>query len=175
MKISLSGLEKLAGEFVHFSYEGTLATLGIDVPGNRDAMMDVTLDASYVSGKVMVKGKWKLELKETCSRCLEQTVCFLEEEFDEVFTRFQEAPPGDDPDDSVPEAEDFLVFRGEVLDLAEYLRQSFFMAQPLKVVCHKDCRGLCPVCGVNRNSEECNCSEETIDPRLRVLKGFKKE
>lgn len=175
MKISLSGLEKLAGEFVHFSYEGTLATLGIDVPGNRDALMVVTLDASYVSGKVVVKGKWKLELKESCSRCLEETVYSLEEEFNEVFTRLQEASPGDDAEDSVPEAEDFLVFTGEVLDLAEYLRQSFFMAQPLKIVCHEECRGLCPVCGANRNREDCNCSEETIDPRLRVLKGLKKE
>ena len=38
--------------------------------------------------------------------------------------------------------------------------------------CREDCKGLCPQCGIDRNTDTCNC-EKPIDPRLAALKGLK--
>ena len=31
---------------------------------------------------------------------------------------------------------------------------------------------ICPKCGTDLNTEQCNCSKKEIDPRLEVLKNF---
>jgi len=45
----------------------------------------------------------------------------------------------------------------QVIDLDEDIRQEIILALPLKPLCLKDCRGLCPKCGVNLNNEKCEC------------------
>jgi uncharacterized protein len=47
------------------------------------------------------------------------------------------------------------------------------LALPMKPLCRDDCRGLCPVCGGNRNLVACACAQRTPDPRLAVLKDLK--
>ncbi|HEV8596474.1 MAG TPA: DUF177 domain-containing protein, partial [Candidatus Dormibacteraeota bacterium] len=39
-------------------------------------------------------------------------------------------------------------------------------------LCREDCRGLCPVCGGNRNLVTCACPERAADPRLAALKDL---
>ena len=173
MKIFISSLERHAGEFVPYSAKISLASLGIHIPGNEDGVMNTDIQASHLGDRVLIRGRWEVELQDVCSRCLEQTAYRLEEQFTEEFTRLDEPVSGDSHEsEGFWEREDF-VYSGEVLDLREYLRQSFLMSQPFKVLCREDCRGLCPVCGVNRNDEECRCQEEKIDPRLRVLEEYK--
>ena len=175
MKIVIPDLEKHTGKFVSFSEQVSLNTLGIDVTGNRDTVMTISVQASYLGDRVLVKGRWHVDLKDACSRCLEPTVYPLEEQFTEEFTRLHGSTPEASGDTEEPEGEDILYFSGDVLDLAEYLRQSFLLSQPLKILCRDDCRGLCPGCGVDRNKEECSCKVDKIDPRLRVLEGYKKK
>jgi len=47
------------------------------------------------------------------------------------------------------------------------------LAVPLKLVCKSDCKGLCPVCGKNRNVEPCSCVEKSDDPRWSGLKEIR--
>ena len=47
--------------------------------------------------------------------------------------------------------------RTEYVDLGEDIRQELVMALPAAVVCEEECKGLCPVCGVNLNREICKC------------------
>ena len=173
MKIFVPVLEKHKGEYLPFLDQVSLASLGIDLPACGNCLLTVSVQASYVAGRVLVKGQWQVDLSGECSRCLEPTVYTLAERFSEEFvpvgTAASEggavkAPAGD---------EESLVYTGEILDLTEYLRQSFLMAQPLKILCREDCRGLCPGCGIDRNKEVCRCRDEVIDPRLGVLMVLK--
>jgi len=50
------------------------------------------------------------------------------------------------------------------------MREQFFLALPMKPLCREDCKGLCPVCGINRNRETCTCQSEWVDPRLEPLR-----
>ncbi len=73
---------------------------------------------------------------------------------------------GDEPTvDELPRslAEDPL------LDLAETFRAAVLLEVPIKNVCRGDCRGLCPVCGADRNAVPCSCEPPRKDPRWNAL------
>jgi uncharacterized protein len=65
---------------------------------------------------------------------------------------------------------DTAFYRDHLLDLAEMLREQFYLALPMQPLCRPDCQGLCPTCGIDRNVDTCQCKTEWIDPRLSVLK-----
>lgn len=50
--------------------------------------------------------------------------------------------------------------------------EEFSLALPVKPLCKDGCKGLCPVCGKNRNSEACSCAKDEGDPRLAALRGL---
>jgi uncharacterized protein len=64
---------------------------------------------------------------------------------------------------------DTLSYQGDEIDLAEIVREALILAEPLKALCSEKCRGLCPICGTNRNETDCACETVSIDPRLAVL------
>ena len=80
-----------------------------------------------------------------------------------------EAPIGADGEDVLGLAE----YRDEKIDLGEVVREQLYLALPMKPLCREDCKGLCPVCGVNRNRETCTCQQEWVDPRMAALKDWK--
>jgi len=43
------------------------------------------------------------------------------------------------------------------IDLTESLRDELIIAAPLNPCCRTDCRGLCLGCGINLNTEQCQC------------------
>lgn len=59
------------------------------------------------------------------------------------------------------------------LDLAPSIREELLLSIPINPVCRSDCKGLCPVCGENRNLVQCDHGQEVIDPRLELLKSLK--
>lgn len=56
-----------------------------------------------------------------------------------------------------------------MLDLDDLALSDILLALPVKNLCKEDCKGLCPVCGVNRNTETCECLKKQVDPRLEKL------
>ena len=65
-----------------------------------------------------------------------------------VFTEDQDT---DDPSEYVvPEGTD-------VLDLSEAIREELILALEAYVLCREDCKGLCPSCGSDLNTNSCDC------------------
>ena len=58
------------------------------------------------------------------------------------------------------------------IDLQPLLREYLTLEIPISPVCQPDCKGLCPVCGENRNRVACDHADEPGDPRLAVLKSL---
>ncbi len=86
-----------------------------------------------------------------CSRCLEPVRFLLEE----VLTAYV-AESGEAPDDDG----DKLVLplkNGRYVELSEPVYDALLFAYPSKVLCSDDCKGLCPGCGCNLNTEQCSC------------------
>ena len=77
------------------------------------------------------------------------------------------------PDDA-PFDEDFdsVYLEDGVLDLGLWVRDSIAEAVPPLILCREDCAGLCPICGVDRNTTACDCAVDTTDPRWDALRAL---
>lgn len=116
-------------------------------------------------------------LELACSRCLEPFRLPVNAAFDLRYLPAgagqEEAAAESGGDGEVHDAEVSVSFyRDDEIDLADLLREQFYLALPMKPLCREDCQGLCPQCGVNRNVETCQCSTRWDDPRLSALKAL---
>jgi uncharacterized metal-binding protein YceD (DUF177 family) len=106
---------------------------------------------------VHLEARWRRET--ACDRCLDPVVLLQDGSIEEVFG----------PDEALDERP---VVEG-LLDLGPLLAELLVLEEPVKVLCSAECRGLCPVCGQNRNHGTCSCETETIDPRLARLMDWR--
>ena len=44
------------------------------------------------------------------------------------------------------------------IDLSEDIRQEIILTAPTRILCDKNCKGICPQCGANLNKETCKCT-----------------
>ena len=62
---------------------------------------------------------------------------------------------------------------GEILDTDLLIAEQAQLELPVRPLCREDCRGLCPVCGGDRNARDCDCVTEMSDPRWSALADLK--
>lgn len=70
---------------------------------------------------------------------------------------------------------EILPLADEEFDPEQVLVEQLQLNVPMRILCQADCQGLCPECGINRNSESCGCEEARIDPRWDALRGLKED
>jgi len=70
------------------------------------------------------------------------------------------------------EEDEFLVVEDMRLDVDALATEEILLRLPSRFLCREDCRGLCPVCGVDLNTGECTCVGKTVDPRLEKLRDL---
>ena len=68
--------------------------------------------------------------------------------------------------------DEMLVLQDMKLDLHELTLTEVVLNIPIKHLCRDDCKGICQDCGKNLNEGDCNCSKESVDPRLQILKDL---
>jgi uncharacterized protein len=130
-----------------------LACVGAEVPAGAESEADVTL--SSLLGGVEVTGTVSAPWAGQCRRCLEPVSGTVSTTVRELYTE------DGDGEETYPLHED-------AVDLEELVRDAVLLELPPAPLCRPDCGGLCPRCGVNRNDEACQCTEET-DPRWAAL------
>lgn len=64
---------------------------------------------------------------------------------------------------------DISYYLGDAIDVEQFLTEQIELLVPMKPVCAADCKGLCEVCGADRNTETCRCLREVVDDRARPL------
>jgi uncharacterized protein len=124
-----------------------------------------------------IRGNLDAVVQVVCSRCLEK----LDEKVHADFfllavSEIETVEDGKTVDEEEEEAyrESLLSVADGRLDLAAVAQEQIYLNLSRKPICSTECRGLCPGCGVNRNSAECRCDQEEIDPRLAPLLKFRK-
>lgn len=120
--------------------------------------------------EVCVRGHLRSRVPQTCSRCLQPFAFTVNAEVD---TRFRPRPRVRDEEVELT-ADDLEVdfYADDLLDLNRLVRTETELGLPMKPLCRGDCRGLCPVCGGNRNMTPCTCEVRLPDPRLAALKDL---
>jgi uncharacterized protein len=106
-----------------------------------------------------------------CARCLEDFEKPVEISFTEEYRPTVDIGTGLPAGASHSETA-FDISENHTIDLTEALRQHFLLAVDLIPVCREDCRGLCPTCGVNLNTETCTCPTADEPNAFAVLQGL---
>lgn len=141
--------------------------------GAGTADLDLYADGTHV----FAAGTFKGHLTVACSRCVGPVKLVIDETLRVTFMPPGEMPEEDaEPSEEGPEVQsedlDVFPFDGEKIDLEPLFREQFVLAVPFAPLCAESCKGLCPQCGIDRNTGTCTC-EKPIDPRLAALKGLK--
>ena len=135
-----------------------LATPVASVPPDRPVTVAAEIE-SVVEG-LLVTGRVSATAVVHCVRCLRDFDDDLEVEVRELFA----LEPGADED------EGYAVLPGDRLPLDTMARDALVLGFPAFPLHSPDCAGLCPVCGVDRNTVDCgHGGTGTIDPRWAGL------
>lgn len=130
--------------------------------------LEADLQAKAVGPTVEVEGTLEMPVTMLCSRCLAEVQEQLHISFRERFTRESLSTEED-------ESEDLHTVTEDKVDLKPFVEEAVWMALPFIPLCSEECKGLCPVCGTNRNERDCGCQDQKIDPRLAGLANFFKD
>jgi len=114
-----------------------------------------------------IKGALKANLALVCDRCAQPFSLSVEDIFEEDYSPAKDIAVADEEGEK-----DIHLFSGDQIDIAPEILQQLFLMLPMKALCAPDCKGLCPVCGINLNFDQCSCETVDIDPRLEKLKDF---
>jgi uncharacterized protein len=132
---------------------------------------DVGLLIERRSDEVAVSGHYEATARLQCSRCLEPLVTRVGPEVD---LHLMPSPSAREEVELSSDDLEVDFYQGDTLDVAGLLRSETLLALPMKPLCRADCRGLCPVCGGNRNVTPCACEVRTVDPRLASLQALRR-
>jgi uncharacterized protein len=106
-----------------------------------------------------------------CARCVEPVEIPLTSEFDLIFR--PAAADSEATERSITAQETEIgYYQGDSLALEDVLREQVLLSLPVRTLCKPDCKGLCPRCGADRNSQSCNCGGGD-DPRWEPLAGLR--
>jgi len=121
---------------------------------------------------IRLKGRFEGRFQVPCARCIEPVEIPLAAEFDLIFR-----PTGADadaPERSITASETEIgYYQKDSLLLEDVLREQVLLSLPVRTLCKPDCKGLCPRCGANRNTQPCSCDEGQSDPRWEGLTGLR--
>lgn len=118
---------------------------------------------------VLAMGRAELTLVQACPRCLELTETRVAIEIEETFYPTIDLLTGRPLPPEHDDEPELLIDERHILDLTEVLKQHAVALALKGAYCRPDCKGLCPVCGANRNLEPCTCELQQVDPRLAIL------
>lgn len=123
---------------------------------------------------VDLTGKLNAIIEAQCSRCGCATFSEVDEDFFYTFRLgkdsthdLEELECGDEDIETV------YIDKPEI-SIDEILLEQLILSIPEKLLCTKQCRGICPGCGALLNSEQCNCDIDLTDSPFAVLKHLKK-
>ena len=130
-----------------------------------------TLTVTNTGLLLLVEGRFSGEVELPCGRCLEPYVSRVEATISEQFSA---AGPLAAAENETIEAEEpeAAAYQNYELDLTELLRQQMLISLPMRPLCREECRGLCPTCGANLNTEQCDCAVEEPESPLGKLKSL---
>jgi uncharacterized protein len=150
----------------------------------KDALEGLEPDLAQCSGSVhvsltkartdvVVAGRVSAALSLACGACLKPASILVKVPVNAVYVEGDENAPTEASEEL--DAEDVLHYDGEELDLRPMIREQLILALPMSPRCKEDCKGLCGVCGGDKNLKDCGHKIELEDPRFAALKSLKLE
>ena len=67
---------------------------------------------------------------------------------------------------------DVYYYEGDEIDVDPFVYEEVMLNMPVRPLCSEACKGICPQCGKNRNTEKCDCPEAPLSLLGEKLKSF---
>jgi len=132
-----------------------------------------TIHAEAEFDHIRVSGSVSCVMELSCSRCLKEFPFSV----DESFTVFYAESTGEsDPDPEIELAEQDLLsatYEGDEISLLPEISDQILMQVPIQPLCDERCKGLCPVCGTDKNEIPCTCGTSTGSRAFAALSGLR--
>jgi len=167
LKIDITEVQRDTGASLEFEGELTLKDVQwqgepISFPGPLHVDGRITNVGEMLVMNASVKGTAIL----MCRLCMGDFEYDLDFGFE---AKLKDIPEQEDPD--------YFAYQGYQIDLTDIVMEFLILEIPSVRQCREDCKGLCPMCGVNLNEKSCKCtdaksSDHTIDERLEALKEY---
>ncbi len=161
MKLNRSELERgFQNKLFDIPVEG-LQLQEVQVGGGK---MECILSAEAIPEGFKISGSITIRYMESCDRCLDSFVDEHTSAITCILTPNKELIDESDPD--------VILFTGadHEVDLGTIFRDAILLEESFKRLCREDCKGLCPSCGINKNSGECSCAEDDSNSPWDALK-----
>jgi DUF177 domain-containing protein len=127
---------------------------------------------AHTDGEVRIQGRLAVEMTAQCDRCLGRAKFDLDTAFDLFYRPMTFITREEEVEIDEGEAE-IGFYKGGGIELEDVLREQVLLALPMQRVCSDICKGICPVCGKNRNETECDCRPAGADDRWGALRDLK--
>ena len=118
-----------------------------------------------------VSGPITFEALFTCGRCLKEFRESISMDMNIKLVPETETPKASEYE-LKNEDMDIYYYNGDEIDLDPFIYEEVLLDMPSRPVCSEDCKGLCGICGKNKNFETCNCNEISHTLLGEKLKSF---
>ena len=136
-------------------------------PQGRAEVLHEHRGPKEIVADIRLKGHFAGNFQVPCARCIDLSACAG------IGLRPLFRPVGADagPQERAITAGETEIgyYQKDSLLLEDVLREQVLLSLPVRTLCKPDCKGLCPRCGQNRNSQDCSCEEGLSDPRWEAL------
>lgn len=169
MRIELVNLEHGRAAFAHVYQPDDLGSF--DERVQIIAPVDVTGKVRLAGNEVFVNGHIETRAQVECDRCLQQVETPVHADFDLQYISgadYESSPAAELTENEMAVS----VFDGEAIDVDEIVKEQILLAVPTRMLCRPDCKGICPDCGIDKNTGDCACGTDEVDPRWAALKNL---
>src|SRR6185503_6351095 len=157
MRIELEKLEGGRGDFAHVYQPDELE--GLDERIKLTQPAEIKGAVKRAGNDVFVDGHGETRVQVECDRCLKTVELPVSADF------ALEYIPGAEYESSSAaalseEEMSVSVFDGQSIDVDEIVKEQILLAVPARTLCREDCKGICPDCGIDLNTGQCNCARQ---------------
>jgi uncharacterized protein len=176
MRIELVNLEHGRADFAHVYQPDELGSLdqragAIDERVTLVAPAIVKGTVRLAGPEVFVNGHVKTRAAVECDRCLKQVELPVDMDFELEYVTgpiYESTAVAELTDEQMSVS----VFDGAAIDVDEIVKEQVLLAVPTRALCQSDCKGICPDCGIDKNTGGCACETKEVDPRWAALKNL---
>ncbi len=129
------------------------------VHDHLDGDLAVDLQLESMNDGILVTGEARAPWATSCRRCLKDITGVAAIDVDELY-QVELIDP-----DAYP-------IENNQIDLGAMVRELALLELDGERLCAEDCAGLCPVCGIDRNADTCDCDTTVTDDRWAALDGL---
>jgi DUF177 domain-containing protein len=169
MRVELVNLEHGRADFVHVYQPDELGSL--DDRLSLVEPVEVNGKVRLSGNEVFVNGHIETRARVECDRCLQHVDVPVKADFELQYitgAEYETSGAAELTEDEMSVS----VFDGEAIDVDEIVKEQILLAVPTRMLCRPDCKGICPECGIDKNTGDCECLREEIDPRWAALKNL---